>query len=187
MVKTFGAKDKIKRKSRSDKGKDRLIYAGREARFHGGFKNNYGKNLEFTEMIRESSRKSVRKHYNKNKESIRIIRIKAIKSNPEKILKERIRKSVRNLFRIYIKTGKIMSSSKYGINYKKIIENLKPFPTDLSKYHVDHKRPLCSFKFVNEDGTQNLEDIKKAFAPDNLQWLTVQENLRKSGKYENGI
>ena len=75
--------------------------------------------------------------------------------------------------------GKIMKSRKYGIDYQAIIEHLKPFPEDLSKYHIDHIRPLCSFKFINEDGTQNLEEIKKAFAPENHQWLLAEKNLKK--------
>lgn len=75
-----------------------------------------------------------------------------------------------------------MSSKRYGINYQKIIEHLKPFPEDLSKYHIDHIRPLCSFQFINLDGSTNLDEVKKAFSPENHQWLTVQENLRKHAK-----
>ena len=72
-----------------------------------------------------------------------------------------------------------MSSKKYGIDYKEIIEHLKPFPEDLSKYHIDHIIPLCSFRFINEDDSINFEEIKKAFAPENHQWLLKEENLRK--------
>jgi len=93
---------------------------------------------------------------------------------------------LRNLLKIalkhYTKTGKIMNSRKYGINYKLIIKQLKPFPEDISKYHIDHIKPLCSFSFINEDGSQNLEEINIAFAPENHQWLTIHENLVKSGK-----
>lgn len=83
----------------------------------------------------------------------------------------------------YLKNCKVESSKKYGIDYKAIIEHLKPFPKDLSKYHVDHIKPLCSFQFTNEDGSTNLKEIQKAFAPENHQWLTIQENLSKGGKY----
>jgi hypothetical protein len=90
-----------------------------------------------------------------------------------------LRNRLRNALKKYTKTGKVMPSKKYGVDYQAIIENLKPFPEDLSKYHIDHIKPLCSFRFVNEDGSTNLEEIKKAFAPENHQWLTIEENLKK--------
>ena len=76
----------------------------------------------------------------------------------------------------YSTTGKIHSSNKYGINYSKIILYLSPFPKDISKYHIDHKIPLCSFNL------ENPEEIKKAFAPENHQWLLAEENLKKGGR-----
>lgn len=59
---------------------------------------------------------------------------------------------------------------------KEIIEQLKPFPKDLSKYHVDHIKPLCSFDLTKP------EEIKRAFAPENHRWLLIEENLNKSSK-----
>ena len=77
----------------------------------------------------------------------------------------------------YTTKGKIYSSSKYGIKYKAIIEHLKPFPKDLSKYHIDHIKPLCSFNL------EDPEQIKQAFAPENHQWLLAKDNLRKGNKF----
>ncbi len=94
----------------------------------------------------------------------------------------RLRNGLWKAFKKYTRTGKIMSSKKYGIDYKAIIEHLKPFPQDISKYHIDHIKPLCSFSFINTDGTTNLDEVKTAFAPQNHQWLTIQENLSKSGR-----
>ena len=79
-------------------------------------------------------------------------------------------------FKKYTKTGKVMSSKKYGINYVLIIEHLKPFPEDISKYHIDHIRPLCSFDLTNP------EEIKEAFKPENHQWLLAKENRIKGGR-----
>lgn len=93
-----------------------------------------------------------------------------------------VRIRLRKVLNKYTSEGKIMSSNKYGINFKKIIEHLKPFPADTSKYHIDHIKPLASFNFVNGDGTQNLEEIRKAFAPENHQWLLAEDNLMKSDK-----
>jgi len=72
-----------------------------------------------------------------------------------------------------------MKSKDYGIDYEKIIEHLKPFPKDLSKYHIDHIKPLCKFDLTKK------EEVKKAFAPENHQWLLVTDNLKKSSKDRN--
>lgn len=80
----------------------------------------------------------------------------------------------------YTKTGKMQSSSKYGINYKSIIKKLaKTLPKDHKekKYHIDHIIPCSAF---------NLEDPFEVFCcyhKDNLQWLTEYENTSKSNKF----
>ena len=187
QTKYIGDIDKvIKRKPRNDKGKSRKFYAGEKVKYHNYpeyFKNNYGKNIEFTEFYKEKARKFQRIYYNKNKEDIQKERWEITKSDPEKYLKYKVRSTIRNMFRIYIKTGRIMSSSKYRIDYKKIIEHLKPFPKNVKEYHPDHIKPLCLFTFLNKDGSINYNEIKKAYAPENFQWLTVQENLRKNRRY----
>ena len=88
----------------------------------------------------------------------------------------RLRALVNKALKKYSQTGKIMSSQKYKIDYEKIIDYLKPFPKNIQNYHVDHMIPLSSFD-LNKS-----EEIKKAFAPENHQWLTVEENLKKSNK-----
>jgi hypothetical protein len=128
-----------------------------------------------TKIWRENNHEYMIKRNNKYK------RIKR-KIDKKFNLKERLRCRLNYIFREYTKTGKIMTSKQYGIDYKAIIEHLKPFPEDLSKYHIDHNIPLCSFNFVNPDGSTNLEEVKKAFAPENHQWLTIEENLKKGGK-----
>lgn len=106
------------------------------------------------------------------------------KKIPQVNISNRLRERLRIVLKIYTNNGKIKLSNKYGINYKSIIEHLKPFPENMSEYHIDHIRPLCSFNFINKDGTQNLEEIKKAFAPENHQWLLAPQNLSKGGKWE---
>jgi hypothetical protein len=58
-----------------------------------------------------------------------------------------------------------------------IIKHLTPFPKDRENYHIDHIKPLCSFDFNDP------EQIKEAFAPENHQWLTIEENLKKGGRF----
>ena len=94
----------------------------------------------------------------------------------------RLRAHLFRAFDEYTKFGKNGKSDCYGINYSKIIEYLKPFPENLSKYHIDHIRPLCSFNFINQDGSPNFIEIKKAFAPENHQWLLAKDNLSKVGE-----
>ena len=88
-------------------------------------------------------------------------------------ISNRLRNRLRGVLKKYIQEGKIITSKKYGIDYKAIIEHLKPFPKDVSKYHVDHIKPLCSFDLTNSN------EVKKAFSPKNHQWLLVEENLAK--------
>ncbi len=101
------------------------------------------------------------------------------KMDPEFAIADRLRRSLRHALTKYSKTGKIMSSRKYGLDWKRIIESLKPFPENLRDYEIDHILPLHTFNLTN------FEEVKKAFDPSNLQWLTTSENRRKSGKISN--
>ena len=91
-------------------------------------------------------------------------------------VRDRLRRSLHHALTKYTKTGKIMSSRKYGIDWKEVIKSLKPFPKNISDYEIDHIIPLRTFKLTNPN------EVKKAFNPSNLQWLTIEENRKKSGK-----
>lgn len=91
--------------------------------------------------------------------------------------KERLKSRIRMAIRKYLQETKIPKSMHAFIDYNKIIEKLKPFPDNIQNYHIDHIRPLCSFDF------SKIEDIKQAFSPENHQWLTKEDNLKKGGKY----
>lgn len=90
-----------------------------------------------------------------------------------------LRTYLRNSIKRYTNREELLPSSKYGINYKKIIEHLKPFPKEIEKYHIDHIKPLCSFTFINKDESINFDEIEKAFAPENHQWLLIRDNYAK--------
>ena len=69
-------------------------------------------------------------------------------------------------------------SDEYGIDYNKIAEHLiSVLPFDYNenpgKYEIDHIKLLSSFDLTN------LEEIKKAFAPGNHQWLTTDKHKEK--------
>lgn len=91
----------------------------------------------------------------------------------KEILKARLRKA----FKQYSKFGKHFSSKKYGINYTKIIEHMGECPGKREDYQVDHIIPLCAFDF--DDPVH----VTAAFAPQNHQWLSKEDNLLKSDKY----
>jgi hypothetical protein len=69
--------------------------------------------------------------------------------------------------------GKKINSKHLGIDWNKIIEYIGPCPGDRKDYHIDHIKPLCLFDF------NDVKQIKLAFAPENHQWLTKEENLKK--------
>jgi hypothetical protein len=69
--------------------------------------------------------------------------------------------------------GKKVKSRELGINYEKIHQHLGSPPQDGKKYHIDHIKPCCSFDFSNK------EQVKSAFAPENLRWLPEKENWKK--------
>ena len=97
-------------------------------------------------------------------------------------IKEKLRISLWGAINKYKKTREIRKSRKYGIDYKSIIEHLKPFPKNIKNYQVDHIKPLSHFKFINNNDSINSEQIKEAFAPDNHQWLTIKQHKKKSAK-----
>ena len=98
-------------------------------------------------------------------------------NNPSFDIERRIRDRLASALKAYSRNGKVKTADEYGVNYKAIIEHLGPCPGNRKDYHIDHIKPLCLFDF------NDLEQIKLAFAPENHQWLTKEENLRKGDKY----
>jgi hypothetical protein len=99
-----------------------------------------------------------------------------VKIDSEYRLAFRIRNYFNFCLKNYSKLGKIKPMNKYGLDIKEIIEHLKPFPEDISKYHIDHIVPLSKFNLNDK------RQIKIAFSPDNLQWLLAKENISKGNK-----
>lgn len=137
---------------------------------------------KYNQEHREERKKYSKMYRQNNKEKIkvnnRIYQKKKRKEDPQFRIKSRLKAMLSIAFKRYNGKGrKLYSSKRYGIDYKAIIKHLEPFPKDLSAYHIDHIRPLCSFNFNDP------EQIKEAFAPDNHQWLLAKDNLSKGGKW----
>ena len=145
------------------------------------YKENLGKRREYEELNKEKI-KMKRKEY-RQMPGVKGRRRIRYKNDTEYNINCRLRNLFNQMFKFYTKTGKIMISKKYGIDYKAIIKQLKPFPENLLNYEIDHIRPLCSFRFINKGGSTNLKEVKKAFAPENHQWLLVEENRSKGGRW----
>lgn len=122
-------------------------------------------------------RKEWSKEYNKkfeNKTRINANDKQRRKNDKKWAIKERVRSNFNVAMKKYSTTGKIMPKNKY-LDMEAIIKKLTPFP-DLSLYEVDHIIPLVMF---NHD---DLEQVKKAWLPSNLQWLPKEINRWKGNK-----
>lgn len=145
--------------------------------------NYYYTNLdkELSEKNKRKRRVAKRKYRKdpKNKEKINKYQKKKLKEDKEYWVKSNLRTRLNHAINYYRKKGVIIKSKSELINYEKIINKLKPFPKNIKNYHIDHIKPISSFKLVNKNGSLNVKEIKKAFAPKNHQWLTAKENLKK--------
>lgn len=113
-------------------------------------------------------------------------RISILKSNPQYMARKRLRGLLYQSLKKYTKEGKTASSSKYGIDYNKIITHLIKTKPNISynallngkEWHIHHIKPLAAFDLTKK------EEIRKAFAPKNLKWLKAKENMRIQDFYK---
>jgi len=165
-------KNKIKklayRKEYYSKNRIKLISKMKE------YYSKYSKNNK--EKISIKNKKWYLKIKNDRLEYWRIYDKNMRKTNENYIIKKRLRSRLNQEKIRYLNKGKCFFSSKYGIDYASIMEHLKPFPQDISKYHIDHIKPLCSFDLTDP------QKVRNAFAPENHQWLLAGENLKKGGR-----
>lgn len=112
-----------------------------------------------------------------HKDRINEIKSKYTKTNPQAIIRHRIRERFRRAIR-KVESNSNMSLSLYGIMVKDIVTRLGPCPGKKEDWHIDHKIPISLFDL--RDPSQ----VKKAFAPENHQWLPKDINLKKHNKME---
>jgi len=92
-------------------------------------------------------------------------------------MRKRLGNALNRVIFHYIKSRVIRNPmQKYCIDWEGIIKQLKPFPKNRHKYHVDHIIPLFKFNLTD------WEQIHIAFAPENHRWLKVKENLGRQRK-----
>ncbi len=119
--------------------------------------------------------------FKQNKDAIYRQQSKYLKKQRENNAPSSIAAKLRNLvycaLRWHTTTGKTVTSSKYGIDYKAIIDHLGPHPNTLGvegDFHIDHIIPVSAFNL------NDLEQVKIAFAPSNHRWLPAHENRLKN-------
>lgn len=109
------------------------------------------------------------------------------KKKPGYILARMLRTCLNNF--IIRKNTKSNKFNDYNAdNFKNHISGLfKPGMSwdNWGEWHIDHIKPLSKFDLVCEDGTPNIQEIKKANSLENLQPLWAQENLRKNNRWHN--
>lgn len=136
----------------------------------------YNKNreelLKNMKQYRENNREKLNEWKNEYNKSRR-------KTDAQFLAKCRLRCLIYNSIRLYGKGAIVEKSNKYGLNLNEIARYLNnTIPEDFNniKYHIDHIIPVSSFDLTKK------EEVKKAFDISNLQWLTAEENIRKSNR-----
>jgi hypothetical protein len=132
------------------------------------YMNKYRQRAEYRHNINE-----YQKTYNREKR----------KNDIQFYIKCNLRLALWRTFRVY-NSRKQFHSKEYGIDWKaccqKLIEE-KPADFNERNYEIDHIKPLHSFDLTD------IKQIKLAFAPENLQWLTAKENRSKQDKWEREV
>lgn len=186
--KTWYYRNKTRAKQNNKKWKD--IHPNYNQEYYKKNKNDIDKKgKDHYKKNRQKILERCKKYNKKNKDKLQLIsrrwQRQKRKTDKEFNITSRLRNMFNAILRKYIKTNKIAASKKYKINYQAIINHLMPFPKDISKYHIDHIKPLCSFTFIDKNNSINLNEIQKAFVPENHQWLLASKNQSKGGRIVN--
>jgi len=172
-----------KRKIYKEKNKDFINKQARE-----WFSNNKEKTSECHKKYRDANKDKIKKYrdtwYNKNKNyKFRIQNDLSFK------FVFNIRQWFNRAFRHNKKSNKTFQYVDYTFEeFREHIE--KQFKEGMSwdnwtnrGWHVDHIKPISKFNFFNEDGTENIEQVKECFSLNNLQPLWAKDNLSKGNRY----
>lgn len=183
-----------------NKCKDKKVYHIKKCIVCGKeFTANHKNTMICSDKCRKIKKNQKSKEYRKNpstrykyKEAQRKSKRKRLKNDLDFKLKNLIHISILNSLRRYGKHGKDLHTLEY-VDYtvqelKQHLEN--QFKSDMNwdnhgtLWHIDHIKPKAMFRFVNNDGSENVEDIKECWKLDNLQPLYKEDNIKKSSLYE---
>jgi len=195
-------KEKRKKQMRDYNRKNKIKIKNQKKIYYGENKDDIkSKATEYRKTHNEERKVYMKKYYEENKEKINAANSKRNKERWKNMsigkkkkywekknswekekkktdlnyaLKKRLRLRVWQAFNGIRKKH----SDEMGIDYTSIVKHLKEtlpsdYDEDKSKYEIDHIIPLASFNL------EDPEQIKKAFAIENHQWLTASENSAK--------
>jgi hypothetical protein len=154
------------------------------ARARRYYEENAEKIKDYRHIHSERTKKYLRAYYTANKtELFRKVREKK-KNCPEFYLRHLLRSRINDCIRFKYKAGSAVRdlgcTAEELLSYldqdclKKYGELYSTAPR--GKYHIDHIRPLASFKL------EDSEQFKQAVHYSNLQILLAEENMRKGAK-----
>ena len=176
-------KDKIKEIARiyhqrpeiKEKDKIRAREYGRRPEIKIKRKKYRGANMERERKVRKIWKIKNRKRI------ADYIRIKNA-TDPYFNLKHRLRRRLHKALTTYTKTGEIRKSDEYGIDYHETIKKLendygkKLTMEYLKGKDIEHTIPLHKFNL------NNLEELKRAFGPENTSLMQKELHLKKTSK-----
>jgi len=166
----------FKSKKNYQEHRDKIIFKSKEY-----YQNNKEKIAEYSKVYHQNNKDKINNRrriwYQENKSKLNekqrkdyLVKIKGDRFQTIKRLRRRLIHALNS----YSNGGKVKSSDEYGIDYQSIFEYIGTKPDEEHIWHIDHIKPLFLFDF--NDG----EQIIDAFSPENHQWLTAEENLKKS-------
>lgn len=147
--------------------------------------NNSEKRKTWIRENRDGLKARNKKWRSKNKETLLKKQRDRYNNDPE----IRMRFIIRGHLRRMISRKQKRTHEYISYSYEDLVNHLESLFKDgmswenYGKWQIDHKRPLCSFNYFHDDGTENIEEIKKAMSLKNLQPLWSEDNRAKSGKY----
>jgi hypothetical protein len=136
---------------------------------------------EWYQKNREAQLLKMRKYYHHPENKSRLNELKKESNKLRRkvdnnfLIKSRLRCLLYNSLKLYGE-GKRFSSSKYGIDFNLICKKLGPCPGKREEWDIDHIIPCSSFDL------NKVDEVRKCFSPNNLQWLPKLVNIKKSNK-----
>jgi len=153
--------------------RNKLYYKKNKQKENNRCKKYYYENLLSQRKRCRDQKKKNRAHYTKYMREKRWNDINFL-------IASRLRRRLLSAFKLK-NLKKIKTSNQYNINYKEIIKHLintipKDYYNNPKKYCLDHIIPLSAFDLTKDD------QIQIAQSKNNIQWLTVKENIQKRDK-----